>query len=151
MIRQNSNNWPELLVGLGIAAAGVLIAQQAMGIRVAPMYAKVGPAAFMWLTSAMLILCGGVVAWKSRSVAADAHSEYGGPLIILAGLAAATALLEIAGFIIVATLLFATTAAGLGSRRYGRDLIIGLVTAVLAYFVFGKLLGLRLPLGSLFT
>lgn len=138
-------------MGLGIAGAGAVIAFAATQVNVSPIYAKVGPAAFLWLASILMIGCGVTVALKSRSTAADENSELAGPAFMLAGLLASVLLLEPLGFIPVATLLFVLTARGLGSTRIVRDIAIGLAVCVTAYVLFAKGLGLKLPLGTLFT
>ena len=138
-------------MGLGIVAVGIGIGVEAALIKVAPIYAKVGPAAFLWLAAALLAVCGATVAWFSSSTVDEEKSELSGPFTILAGLAAAIFLFEPLGFIPAATLLFILTARGLGSRRIVRDIMIGLAVCVAAYLVFAKGLGLRLPMGALFT
>ncbi len=138
-------------MGLGIAGAGAVIAFAATQVNVSPIYAKVGPAAFLWLASILMIGCGLTVVLKSRSSAPDENSELKGPAFMLAGLLASVLLLEPLGFIPVATLLFVLTARGLGSTRLVRDFCIGLAVCIAAYFLFAKGLGLKLPLGTLFT
>jgi putative tricarboxylic transport membrane protein len=138
-------------MGLGIILIGLVIGYEAGTIKVGPLYAKVGPAAFLWFAASLLVLCGSVVAYKSAEETANAKSEIGPPLTILAGLAAAVFVMEPAGFIPTATLIFVVTAHGLGSRKILRDLPIGIVLSVIAYIVFAKGLGLRLPIGYLFT
>jgi putative tricarboxylic transport membrane protein len=150
-VTSSQRNIPELLLGLGIMAVGVLLAVEAATIKVGPLYAKVGPGAFLWFSAALLLLCGAVVAFKATQNRPDSGNELRGPLIILAGLAASVFLLEPIGFIPTATLIFTATANGLGSHRILRDLAIGLVISIIAYVVFGLGLGLRLPLGNLFT
>lgn len=136
-------------MGLGIVACGIVIGWQASGIKVAPIYAKVGPAAFLWMAAALLVLCGGAVAWRARTVPVQEESELAGPLTMLAGLGLSVVLFERIGFILCGTLLFALTARGLGSRRTLRDGVIGLALCIAAYIVFAKALGLRLPTGGL--
>lgn len=144
-------NWPELLLGLGIIVLGLVLAREAMGITVSPIYAKVGPAAFLWFTAGLLALCGGLVAWHGQaSPPAEGHELYG-PAVIMAGLLLSVFTLEPLGFIATAAVLFVLTAHGLGSRRWLRDLLIGAILSAVAYFLFSRGLGLRLPAGTLFT
>ena len=152
-MNQTQRNWPELLLGLGIIAVGVVIAIEAATIRVGPLYAKVGPGAFLWLAAGLLILCGGIVANRSTKAAETnaVVTELRGPATILAGLAASVVLLEPLGFIPTATLIFATTANGLGSAKTVRDLLIGVIISAIAFAVFKWGLGLRLPVGFLFS
>jgi putative tricarboxylic transport membrane protein len=144
-------NWPELLMGLGIVFVGLVIGYEAGTIKVGPLYAKVGPAAFLWFASFLLVLCGAVVAYRSRTSPLDTTTELRPPLTILAGLAASVFTMVPFGFIPTATLIFVVTANGLGSRKTVRDVLIGVALSIFAYFVFAKGLGLRLPMGSLFT
>jgi putative tricarboxylic transport membrane protein len=138
-------------MGLGLIIVGLIIGYEAGTIKVGPLYAKVGPSAFLWFAAGLLVLCGAVVAYKSTHSAKDSTRELRPPLTILAGLAASIYTMEPAGFIPTAVLIFATTANGLGSRKVLRDLVIGLILAIAAYVVFVKGLGLRLPVGYLFT
>ncbi len=138
-------------MGLGLILIGIIIGYEAATIKVGPLYAKVGPAAFLWFSALLLVVCGAVVAYLSRASAPNTTSELRPPLTILAGLAASVYSMEPLGFVPTATMIFAVTAFGLGSRKFGRDIIIGLLLAVFAYLVFAKGLGLRLPTGDLFT
>lgn len=151
-MNQTQRNWPELLLGLGIIAVGGIIALEAATIKVGPLYSKVGPGAFLWLAAGLLVLCGAIVTYRSTAIPDNtAVTELRGPITILSGLAASVVLLEPFGFIPTATLIFATTANGLGSRRIGRDLFIGVIMSALAFAVFKWGLGLRLPIGTLFS
>lgn len=138
-------------MGLGLIIVGLIIGYEAGTIKVGPLYAKVGPSAFLWFAAGLLVLCGAIVAYKSSNNAKESTSEICPPLTILAGLAASIYTMEPAGFIPTAVLIFATTANGLGSRKLLRDLIIGLILAITAHIVFAKGLGLRLPVGYLFS
>lgn len=137
-------------MGLGLLAAGLVITVQAAGVNVSPLYAKVGPAAFLWLAGGLLIACGATVAYNAPRVE-ETINEWQGPTITLAGLVAFTLLIEPIGFIAAGTLLFVITAKGLGSRRLIRDFVIGLVVCSAAYALFAIGLGLRLPLGTAFS
>jgi putative tricarboxylic transport membrane protein len=138
-------------LGLGIVAAGLVIGREAAGIKVIPLYAKVGPAAFLWLAAGLLVLCGLIVSFRGWQRPADVGNELRGPLIILAGLALSVFLMVPLGFVPTATAIFTLTAMGLGSRSLVRDALVGLVLSTAAFLVFAYGLGLRLPLGSLFT
>jgi putative tricarboxylic transport membrane protein len=146
-----TRNTAELVTGLGIIALGVVLAVQASTIKVAPLYAKVGPAAFMWASSLLLIVCGSVVSWKAFSAPPDEGNEWSGPLTILAGLLASIFLMVPLGFVPAATFIFVLTARGLGSHQWLRDVLIGLVMTTVAFLIFSKGLGLRLPAGFLFS
>jgi putative tricarboxylic transport membrane protein len=142
-------NLPEFLMGLGIVACGLVIGWQASTIKVAPIYAKVGPAAFLWIAAGLLVACGAIVAFRARKSSVEEEGEVGGPLAIMAGLGLSIFLLERIGFILSSALIFVLTARGLGSRKPLRDAIIGLILCIIAYLVFAKGLGLRLPTAGL--
>lgn len=138
-------------MGLGIIIIGLVIGYEAATIKVGPLYAKVGPAAFLWFSAALMVVCGAAVALRARTSPSSGTNELRPPLTILAGLAASIYTMEPIGFIPTATLIFTVTANGLGSRKTVRDVVIGLALSTIAYVVFAKGLGLRLPLGNLFS
>jgi putative tricarboxylic transport membrane protein len=138
-------------MGLGLILIGLIIGYEAGTIKVGPLYAKVGPSAFLWFSAGLLILCGAVVAYKATSVTKDQTSELAPPFIILAGIASSIYVMEPAGFIPASLLIFVMTSYGLGSRKLLRDVIIGAILATSAFLVFSKGLGLRLPVGYLFS
>jgi putative tricarboxylic transport membrane protein len=67
--------------------------------------------------------------------------------IIAAAIGLHVILLEIAGYVIAATVCFFGVAFGFGSRRYLKDLGISLVFALIVYFSFTKGLNINLPSG----
>jgi putative tricarboxylic transport membrane protein len=67
--------------------------------------------------------------------------------IIAAAIALHVILLEIAGYVIAATVCFFGVAYGFGSRKYLKDLGISLVFALAVYFSFTKGLNINLPSG----
>lgn len=139
-------------MGLGTIAAGLVVGSTALSVNVIPLYAKVGPAAFLWFSGGLLVLCGALVAWYAQKPPADAvPSEIRGPLVIMAGLIASPLLMGPLGFIPTATVIFTATAYGLGSRRTLRDAAIGAILSTVAFFVFAHGLNLRLPMGTLFS
>lgn len=147
----STRDWPEHLMGLGLVLAGGIIGFEAATLKVGPMHAKVGPAAFLWFSAILLSLCGVMVAVRAFRMPKVSGVEISRPLIIVAGLAASVFLMEPLGFVPTATLIFLLTARGIGSSRWLRDLIIGVILAAAAFAVFSLGLGLRLPVGSLFT
>jgi putative tricarboxylic transport membrane protein len=148
-VTQRRFNLPELLMGIGIIAVGLLMAFEAASIRVIPLYAKVGPAAFLWVAAGLLMFCGALVGWHASRSPETEQNEMRGPIVIMAALAASPFLMEPLGFILTAVGIFTSTAYGLGSRSFLRDLAIAAILSVVAYFVFTKGLGLRLPQGLL--
>jgi putative tricarboxylic transport membrane protein len=67
--------------------------------------------------------------------------------VIAAAIALHVILLEIAGYVIAATVCFFGVAYGFGSRKYLKDLGISLVFALIVYFSFTKGLNINLPSG----
>ncbi len=67
--------------------------------------------------------------------------------IIATAIALHVILLEIAGYVIAATVCFFGVAYGFGSRKYLKDLGISLVFALIVYFAFTKGLNINLPSG----
>lgn len=147
---------PETLVALGVIALGCLAVQQTTQIPVSPMYAKVGPTVMAYAASALLIALGFALlleVWRGRwtsppeeAEAAFDHKAFGW---LMLGLVLNVGLIGPLGFIPASMLLFACTAQAFGSRRVGRDLLIGLAFAAIAYFGFAKLLGIDIGAGLL--
>lgn len=143
-----------LLLGLGVAGLGLFIAIETSKIQVAPVYARVGPTVIPLLVAGMLMLLGAILvvqAARGRGAATDAEvpSDWQALVAISVGLWLQILLLELAGFVIAAALLFLCVAWGFGSRRMLRDLAIGLALAVATYIGFTKGLDLALPAGVL--
>jgi putative tricarboxylic transport membrane protein len=176
----------EIALGLGIAALGAFILFETRLIKVAPIYAKVGPAVIPTIVGIILLILGLVFVWQSwrnRHAPAAMGLDAPGSLLdtpgtatpptdwkaliaISIGLVLQVLLLDpedapfgldaalnqpffqaIGGFIPTAALLFLCVAVAFGSRRYLRDLAIGIVLAVVVYIGFVKALNLPLPPG----
>ncbi len=151
----------DLLVGLGVAALGVFIAIETSKFQVSPLYAKVGPQVIPYIIAAGLILLGLLFAASAARPRAptpapstDAAEDAGGSdwlalAVISIGLVAQMLLLQWAGFVIAAAVLFFCVAFGFGSRRYLRDGVIAVLLAVIVYVGFTRGLDLPLPPGLL--
>jgi putative tricarboxylic transport membrane protein len=162
----------EIALGLGIAALGAFILIKIGEIRVSPVYAKVGPRDIPIFIGGILAALGLALAWQGwRAKPAprldlpvimdapgsllDAPGTAGSatdwlPLAAIAiGLVQQILLFEIAGFVPTAAILFFSVAFGFGSRRYLRDILIGVALSLVAYVGFVHALGLRLPAGIL--
>lgn len=77
----------------------------------------------------------------------DPSSNWRSVAIVVGTLVIFILLLETAGWIIAAALLFAGVAIGLGSRRYGLLIGVGFTISSLIQLIFVGLLGLSLPAG----
>jgi putative tricarboxylic transport membrane protein len=148
--------WPDLLVGLFVLLVGALSLWQASVIPVSPLYGQVGPKVVPYGVGALLVGLGAgltLVALRggwSHALpdAADAPPmNWRATLLMGAGLLANIALIEGAGFTIAATAQFVLVCAAFGSRRPLRDLAIGLVLSLGAFFLFVEALGVNIGAG----
>ena len=145
----------ELLISLGLIALGTFIIWETRSIAETQGYAQIGPRLFPYIVGSGLTLFGAVLAWQAaaggwRKVPLDeAHDapDWSAFVIITIGVILHMAIIGWAGFIIASTLLFVLIARGFGSRRLVRDAIIGVVLAVVVFFIFTLALGLSLPKG----
>lgn len=154
-------NVGELLLAVAPIVFGALIVWQTTQIRLTPAYAKVGPRAIPYLVGGGLVLIGvwlALQAWREAPVSVSTESEDVDPTLptdwrclgtLVLMLIAYLVLLEPAGFAIASTVLFAGAAAAMGSRRFARDIAIGVIVAVVLYVGFTRGLGLQLPPGVL--
>jgi len=144
-------------IGLGLVAIASVIGFETMQMEVPPSYARVGPQIFPYIIAMAMAITGALIAWKSYRGEDDvaAGSEDAGPTewksvaIIAAGLVVHMNLLKPLGFVPSGLILFCCVAFAFGSRRYGRDIIVGLLLALFAYLGFTYGLGLQLPPGIL--
>ncbi|HJR21330.1 MAG TPA: tripartite tricarboxylate transporter TctB family protein [Dongiaceae bacterium] len=152
----------ELVLGLGVAALGAFLLWETGEIRVAPVYAKVGPRVIPYVVGGIMAALGLMLAWQNwRAMrAAGSAPAHGGPeewpdwlpiAAIAVGLIQQILLFEPLGFMPTAAILFFCVAYGFGSRRYLRDAVIAIALAVVAYVGFVHVLGLNLPAGTVFA
>ncbi len=146
-----------LAIGLGLIAIASVIGFETMQMQVPPSYARVGPQIFPYIIAIGMAITGAHIAWKSyrgEDEVAIEIDDYGptdwkSVAIIAAGLIAHMNLLKPLGFVPAGLLLFWSVAFAFGSRRYGRDIIVGLLLVLFAYAGFTYWLGLQLPPGIL--
>lgn len=140
----------EAVLGGGVLALGLLVAVQTTQLKGAAT-GVVGPTLFPYLVAAGLVVIGAVL--LGEAVRGRIAHEGGLALdwvafaLVAAGLIAEMLLLERAGWIPSAALLFAAVARAFGSRRLLLDLVLGLALAALAFVVFDLGLDLSLPTG----
>lgn len=145
--------WPETLIGLGLLGVAGVVWWQAGAIATSPMYAKVGPRIFPYLTAiglavlaAAMVVAGLRGGWQTdeeREVATDWRAVG----FVAAGLLANVLLIGPAGFTLASVVMFVLVAHGFGSRAPLRDAGIALVFALAAYFGFAKALGVNIGAG----
>ena len=145
--------WPETLIGLGLLGVAGLVWWQTGAIASTPMYAKVGPRIFPYLTAlglgamavAMVVqgLRGGWQPDEERAVATDWRAV----AFVAAGLLANVVLIVPLGFTLASVVMFVLVAHGFGSRAPLRDAGIALVFSLAAFFGFAKALGVNIGAG----
>jgi putative tricarboxylic transport membrane protein len=145
--------WPETAIGLGLLAVAGTVLWQTLQIPVSPLYAKVGPTVFPYLTVAGLAICAGFLileglrgGWQpeeEKEIALDWRAV----AFVVAGLVANVVLIAPLGFTAASTVLFTLVAYGFGSRKPLRDALIGFAVAIVAYLGFARLLGVNIGAG----
>ena len=146
---------PEALLGVGVLAVAAIVLAQTWAIPVSPLYSRVGPTVFPYITAGGLGLFGLLLlmqavrgGWQpaeERDLAVDWHAL----AWVAAGLALNAALIVPLGFTLSSALMFVLVARGFGSRNILRDAGIGLALSLAAYFGFAKALGVSLGQGPL--
>ena len=149
---QRQPAWDDVAVGLGVCVLVLVVAWQTTLIPDNAVYAKVGPKVIPWLATGLLGMLGVALTvqgwrggWKHDEAGAALHYPSLG--ILLLGLGLNVALIDVAGFIIASTVLFALTARAFGSGRIARDAAIGFALATVAYVGFDRVLGYRIGSG----
>ena len=146
----------QLAVALGVAALGIAIFVGASFIPDAAGYSTVGPAAIPRLVAVGLLVAAAALLWEVLRGGFRHHDEaaeralpthWAAFIWISVAILSYGILIEHAGFILSSVLLYALTAAGFGSRRWGLNAAIGAVIAVIIYVAFQRGLGLSLPAG----
>jgi putative tricarboxylic transport membrane protein len=151
----------ELILSLGVLALGICATIVAFRLPEAGGYARIGPNFMPKVVSAGLIVLGlwllGEVftgGWR-QSTPDDAaergeHAFVGSAFLwVSAALFAQMVLIQHAGFVLAAMVMFACVSRGFGSTRVLRDLAIGLVLGLLVFLFFVKFLNVGLPAGWL--
>jgi putative tricarboxylic transport membrane protein len=142
----------DLAIAVGVIVLGLIAAWQTTLIPQSA-YAAVGPRAFAWATSGLLVVMGLFLAkdaltggWSHESDEFGEIDWVGGGWM-LGGLAINVALIEVIGFILSSTLLFLFTARAFGSTRLVRDTLTGFSLALVAYVGFDRVLGYKIGSG----
>jgi putative tricarboxylic transport membrane protein len=152
----------QTLIGAGVLLVGAVMAFGAMSIPSAAGYAGVGPNFLPWVVSAVLILCGALLVWEARSggfrrmdePSGAEHGDWTALAWVSAGVLANAALITTIGFVFSCALCFTLAVRGLrasegrpagGARQIAIDAATGLAIAAPCYWLFTKLLSIRLP------
>jgi putative tricarboxylic transport membrane protein len=108
------------------------------------------PGFFPFLGGMTLIVLAGILlvqGWQGKSSGTEAFGKLWGPLILIVGLVAYVAALEITGYIIATTILSAIVLRILEAKSLWVLSVISLSLGVGSYFIFAELLGVPLPAG----
>jgi putative tricarboxylic transport membrane protein len=144
---------PEATIGIGLLVVAAVMLWQTMAMPVSPMYSKVGPTIFPYITAFGLALFAVLLlmqAWRGgwqpddeKEVAIDWMAVG----FVAAGLVANVLLIKPLGFSLASTVLFVLVAHGFGSRKPLHNAAIGLALSLAAYFGFAKALGVNIGAG----
>jgi putative tricarboxylic transport membrane protein len=149
--------WPDVGVGLFVLGLAGMVVAQTLAIPVSPIYARVGPTLFPWITGGGLAVLGAGLAivglrggWSHtlEDLPTDPFNprSFG---LLLAGLVANVALIDTLGFVFASTLQFVLVCAAFSSTAWLRNAAIGLAVCLVSYLTFEKLLGVNIGAGLL--
>jgi hypothetical protein len=144
---------PEFAIGLGLLAVAAAVLWQTWAIPVSPMYSKVGPTVFPYMTVAglgvlalLLLLAAARGGWQPEDEK-DTPTDWKALAFVAAGLVANVVLIQPLGFTAASVVMFVLVCFGFGSRHPIRDALIALVLALAAYFGFARALGVNIGAG----
>lgn len=155
------DRWGELFLAAGVLALGIVVligtldikARQGVVVspRIVPAIVGIGLVILaIWYAVDVIraphLASGGE---DSEDVDPEASADWSVNGIIALALAVYAVLIEPAGFVIASALLFVISAYAMGSRRYLRDIAVGLLLALAIYMLFNGWLQVRLPGGIL--
>jgi putative tricarboxylic transport membrane protein len=140
-----------LVIAACLGVAAIVIFWQTAAMPVAGNYARIGPTAFPYAISAVLLV---LAIWTAvaalRGDFPEREEQTAAPVLwIVGGLAAQMLLLKFAGFAIATGLMFAATARGFGRGPLWLTIPIGIVIAFVIWIIFARGLQLSLPAGPL--
>lgn len=147
----------ELLIGAVLLAMAAALALGNLGMAVIGDGGLLGPQGFGWFVAALATVVGVllVVAALRRgperraSLAARERTNWRAVGLVMLGIVAFSALIDVVGWLVMATVMFAAVATGLGNRNLLANLTVGFVMAAVVQIVFSGMLGLNLPSGVL--
>lgn len=159
-VPRRPRNHGELALSVLLLLLGVYLVIGATGITVPGSSNTVGPRFFPYLVGAATVLVGGVLAFRvlrgdqgpeeaGEDVDPDARTSWRAVGIIALAFLAHALLINVIGWPLAVTLMFAAVAWSLGSRGVVRPLLAGAIASVVIWLVFVKALGVLLPGGIL--
>ena len=144
---------PEFLIGLGLLACAAVVLWQTLSIPVSPLYSKVGPTVFPYMTTAglavlaVLLMVAAVRGGWQPDEEKETPTDWKALAFVAAGLIANVLLIQPLGFTAASVVMFVLVCFGFGSRHPLRDALIALVLALAAYFGFARALGVNIGAG----
>ncbi|MET0576532.1 MAG: tripartite tricarboxylate transporter TctB family protein [Mesorhizobium sp.] len=148
---------PEFLIGVGLLACAAVVLWQTLAIPVSPLYSKVGPTVFPYMTaiglavlSLLLIVAALRGGWQPQDEK-ETPVDWKSMAFVVAGLIANLVLIKPLGFTAASVVMFVLICYGFGSKHPLRDALIGLFLALAAYFGFAKALGVNIGAGVIET
>ena len=147
--------WPEALIGIALLVFAILVFWSTTQIPVSPLYSKIGPTVFPYITAGGLALFAVILIYQAAQGGwqPDEEKEVGIDWralgFVSAGLLLNVALIVPLGFILASTGMFVLVAYGFGDRQVVRNAAIGFAIALFAYFGFAKFLGVNIGAGWL--
>lgn len=154
MISTQSFRIAGYVVALLILALGAGLIAYAANMRLSPVYANAGPQLFPYLIGGLAVLIGLAAlreAWAGTLMPSEPLELEVPPAVLMAaGLLVQILTIRWLGWIPTAAIVLVAGAQALRRGRLGLDLVVGVAVAVTTYLFFAQILGLRLPLGSLF-
>ena len=144
---------PEFLIGLGLLACAAVVLWQTLSIPVSPLYSKVGPTVFPYMTTAglvvlaLLLMVAAVRGGWQPDEEKETPTDWKALAFVAAGLVANVLLIQPLGFTAASVVMFVLVCFGFGSRHPLRDVLIALVLALAAYFGFARALGVNIGAG----
>ncbi|AZO51002.1 MAG: tripartite tricarboxylate transporter TctB family protein [Mesorhizobium sp.] len=144
---------PELLIGVGLLACAAAVAWQTLAIPVSPLYSKVGPRVFPYITMAgmvilsLLLIVAALRGGWQPDEEKETPTDWKSMGFVVAGLVANLSLIHPLGFTAASVIMFVLVCYGFGSRSPLRDALLGLILALAAYFGFARALGVNIGAG----
>lgn len=153
-------SWGELAMCGLVVAIGLALLLGAGSIAIPGSSNTVGPRFFPYLVGAALVAVGvalGTMVWRGKrappeageDVDANAGTSWLSIAVIAVAFVAHALLINVIGWPLAVTLMFALVAKALGARGWWQPLAAGGITSVVVWLIFVKLLNVALPGGVL--
>ena len=140
------------IISVIVLAIGIGVLWYTSRLPIPTAYAKIGPRVFPYVVGAILTIMGGLLLrsalarrWECEASDPDEPLPDLVPLAwVGGGLIMNMLLIQTIGFILSSTVMYVMVARGFGAKRLWFAAIVGFLLALVAYFGFAQLLGLRM-------